>query len=139
MPVSYQLVIDCRSPEPLALFWAAALHYVVAPPPSRFASWEAFYRSVGVPEELIGHGIDRIVDPGGEGPAIWFQVVSEKKVIKNRIHLDINAARVRCGQSGIGSQMSSATSSTRSGLSRAGWGEARTSPTQTQTTSLSRL
>jgi Glyoxalase-like domain len=92
MPVSYQLVIDCRSPEPLALFWAAALHYVVAPPPSGFASWEAFYRSVGVPEELIGHGIDRIVDPGGGGPAIWFQVVPEKKVIKNRIHLDVNAS-----------------------------------------------
>ena len=27
MAVSYQLVIDCTSPEPLAHFWAEALHY----------------------------------------------------------------------------------------------------------------
>jgi len=45
MGVSYQLVIDCASPEPLALFWAAALHYVVAPPPPGFEALEDFYRS----------------------------------------------------------------------------------------------
>ena len=28
MAVSYQLVIDCASPETLARFWAEALHYV---------------------------------------------------------------------------------------------------------------
>lgn len=92
MAVSYQLVIDCQAPERLALFWAEALHYVVAPPPTGFASWDAFYRSIGVPEELIGHGIDRIVDPHGGGPAIWFQLVPERKSIKNRIHIDVNAS-----------------------------------------------
>jgi hypothetical protein len=92
MAVSYQLVVDCRSPEPLALFWAEALHYVVAPPPSGFTSWDDFYRSLDVPEELIGHGIDRIVDPHGSGPAIWFQVVPESKSVKNRIHIDVNAS-----------------------------------------------
>jgi hypothetical protein len=35
-----QLVIDCTSPEPLALCWAEALHYVIAPPPSAFDSWD---------------------------------------------------------------------------------------------------
>jgi hypothetical protein len=35
MAVSYQLVIDCTSPEPLAHFWAEALHYVIAPPAVR--------------------------------------------------------------------------------------------------------
>ena len=39
------------------------------------------------------HG--RIEDPNGEGPAIWFQVVPEKKSIKNRIHIDVNASRGR--------------------------------------------
>ncbi len=92
MAVSYQLVIDCQSPEPLALFWAEALHYVVAPPPSGFTSWDDYYRVNGVPEELIGHGIDRIVDPRGEGPAIWFQVVPEQKSTKNRIHVDVSAS-----------------------------------------------
>ena len=27
-----------------------------------------------------------------EGPRIWFQIVPEKKSIKNRIHIDVNAS-----------------------------------------------
>jgi len=90
--VSYQLVIDCTSPEPLARFWAEALHYVIAPPPPGFDSWDDFYRSIGVPEAELGNGPDIIEDPNGEGPRIWFQIVPEKKSIKNRIHLDVNAS-----------------------------------------------
>jgi hypothetical protein len=56
MAVSYQLVIDCTSPELLAHFWAEALHYVIAPPPSGFDSWDDFYRSIGVPEDELGTG-----------------------------------------------------------------------------------
>ncbi len=92
MAVSYQLVIDCTSPEPLAHFWAEALHYVLAPPPQGFDSWDDFYRSIGVPEEELGIGTDSIVDPEGEGPRIWFQIVPEKKSIKNRLHIDVNAS-----------------------------------------------
>lgn len=92
MPVSYQLVIDCASPDTLAHFWAAALHYIVAPPPDGFDSWDEHYRSIGVPEDELGGGDDRIVDPGGEGPAIWFQVVPEAKSIKNRLHIDVDAS-----------------------------------------------
>jgi hypothetical protein len=92
MGVSYQLVIDCTSPESLAHFWAEALRYVIAPPPTGFDSWDDFYRSIGVPEEELGLGTDRIEDPNGEGPPIWFQVVPEKKSIKNRIHIDVNAS-----------------------------------------------
>jgi len=92
MAVSYQLVIDCTSPEPLARFWAAALHYVIEPPPSGFDSWDDFYRSIGVPEEELGIGADSIADPNGEGPRIWFQVVPEQKSIKNRLHIDVHAS-----------------------------------------------
>ena len=92
MAVSYQLVIDCTSPEPLARFWAEALHYVIEPPPPDFDSWDDFYRSVGVPEAELGTGPDSIVDPNGEGPRIWIQVVPEKKTLKNRIHIDVNAS-----------------------------------------------
>ncbi|OFE18756.1 glyoxalase [Humibacillus sp. DSM 29435] len=92
MPASYQLVIDCTSPEPLARFWAEALHYVIAPPPTGFPSWDDWYRSVGVPDDELGIGADRIEDPNGEGPRIWFQVVPEQKSVKNRLHLDINAS-----------------------------------------------
>jgi hypothetical protein len=92
MAVSYQLVIDCMSPEPMAQFWAEALHYVIAAPPSGFDSWDDFYRSIGVPEDELGMGADRIEDPNGAGPAIWFQVVPDKKSIKNRIHIDVHAS-----------------------------------------------
>ena len=91
MAVSYQLVIDCASPGTLARFWAEALHYVVAPPPPGFDTWDDFYRSIGVPEEELGIGDDRIVDPRGEGPQIWFQVVPEAKSVKNRLHIDVHA------------------------------------------------
>ena len=50
-------VIDCTSPELLAHFWAEALHYVIAPPPSGFDSWDDFYRSIGVPEDELGIGL----------------------------------------------------------------------------------
>ena len=92
MPVSYQLVIDCASADALAHFWAEALHYVIEPPPAGFASWDDFYRSIGVPEDELGVGADSITDPRGEGPRIWFQVVSEEKSIKNRLHLDLHAS-----------------------------------------------
>lgn len=92
MTVTFQLVIDCADTEALAQFWAEALHYVIAPPPPGFDSWDAFYRSIGVPEDELDGRPDRIVDPDGEGPAIWFQVVPERKSIKNRIHIDVDAA-----------------------------------------------
>jgi hypothetical protein len=92
MSVSYQLVIDCTSPELQARFWAEALHYVLAPPPHGFESWSGFYSSIGVPEEELGIGTDRIEDPNGEGPGIWFQIVPEKKSVKNRMHIDVNAS-----------------------------------------------
>jgi hypothetical protein len=92
MAVSYQLVIDCARPDVLALFWAEALHYVVAPPPAGFSSWEDYFRSIGVPEDELGISPDRIEDPNGEGPSIWFQVVPERKSIKNRLHIDVNAS-----------------------------------------------
>jgi hypothetical protein len=87
--VSFQLVIDCADPELLAHFWAAALGYELEPPPAGFDSWDAYWRDLGVPEDELGNGADRIVDPSGRGPRIWFQVVPERKTIKNRLHLDL--------------------------------------------------
>ena len=92
MAVSFQLVIDCTDPERLCHFWAAALKYELEPPPTGFATWDDYWRDVGVPEEELGLGADRIADPGGAGPRIWFQVVPEPKSVKNRLHLDIRAS-----------------------------------------------
>jgi hypothetical protein len=90
MAVRFQLVIDCRDPEPLASFWAAALGYEFEPPPEGFTDWDDYWRDVGVGEEDLGIGQDRIIDPDGSGPRIWFQVVPELKAVKNRFHLDIS-------------------------------------------------
>ena len=89
MPVRYQLVIDCADPDRMARFWAAALGYEPAPVPAGFASWNDYYRSLGVAEEDLTDGIDRISDPAGHGPAIWFHAVPAAKVVKNRLHFDI--------------------------------------------------
>jgi hypothetical protein len=45
-----------------------------------------------VPEDELGLGADCITDPDGLGPRIWFQVVPERKAVKNRLHLDIGAS-----------------------------------------------
>ncbi len=88
----WQLTIDCADPSRMVVFWAAALGYEVAPPPAGYGTWNDWYRSVGVPEselDPIGDGADRLVDPTGRGPRIWFQQVPELKVVKNRLHLDL--------------------------------------------------
>jgi len=48
-----------------------------------------------VAEEELGIGEDRIADPSGAGPRIWFQRVPDSKTVKNRLHLDISAGRDR--------------------------------------------
>jgi hypothetical protein len=92
VPAGFQLVIDCADPDRLARFWAAALGYQLAPVPAGFASWNDFYRDLGVPEEDLVDGADRISDPAGHGPSIWFHVVGEAKQVKNRLHLDLHAS-----------------------------------------------
>jgi hypothetical protein len=89
MSTSFQVVFDCRDPSAQAEFWADALGYVLQAPPEGFASWEDALRSWGVPESSWN---DRsaIVDPSGESPRLFFQRVPEDKVVKNRVHLDIN-------------------------------------------------
>jgi hypothetical protein len=87
----FQLVIDCADPDRLTRFWAAALGYVLEPPPEGFPDWDEYWRSIGVPDEELGTGADCIIDPQGAGPRIWFQVVPERKTLKNRLHLDIHA------------------------------------------------
>jgi hypothetical protein len=93
--VRCQLVIHCADPDLLARFWAAALGYELAPVPAGFASWNDFYRELGVPEEELVDGADRISDPAGHGPSIWFHVVAEAKTVKNRLHLDVRASGER--------------------------------------------
>ena len=90
--MTWQLTIDCSDPTRMVAFWAEALGYEPQPPPDGFESWNDWYLSVGVPAEeldLSGDGSDRLRDPKGKAPNVWFQPVPERKSIKNRLHLDI--------------------------------------------------
>jgi hypothetical protein len=94
MGLRFQIVFDCHDPDLLVPFWALALSYEPEPPPSPHATWRAWYASVGIPEDELGEGdcTDRLRDPAGQGPTIWFQPVPEGKVVKNRLHLDVVVA-----------------------------------------------
>ncbi|BEP16619.1 VOC family protein [Acidothermaceae bacterium B102] len=92
MPVRFQLVIDCADPDLLSRFWAAALAYELAPAPTGFATWNDYYRALGLAEDELVDGADRISDPAGHGPTIWFHALPDIKVVKNRLHLDIRAS-----------------------------------------------
>jgi Glyoxalase-like domain len=90
--MTLQLTIDCADPAPLVQFWGPALGYVPAPPPHGHSSWNDYYRSLGVSEDELPDGVDacdRLIDPAGNGPRIWFQIVPERKSVKNRLHLDL--------------------------------------------------
>ena len=92
MSARFQLVIDCKDPDRLARFWAAALGYVLEPPPEGFATWDDFRRDIGLPDSYLGMDADSIVDPSGAGPRIWFRAEPDAKVVKNRLHLDIHVS-----------------------------------------------
>jgi hypothetical protein len=92
MATPVQVVIDCSDPEQLAEFWAAALGYVIQPPPEGYESWEQLLAEIGVPRSEWG-AASAVVDPDGVGPRIFLQRVPEPKVGKNRVHVDLNVGR----------------------------------------------
>jgi hypothetical protein len=89
-----QIVFDCADPDKLASFWAAALHYKKQDPPEGFASWPDFLKAQGIPEG-DWTSASAVVDPDGVGPRIFFQRVPEGKIVKNRVHLDLNVSGPR--------------------------------------------
>jgi catechol 2,3-dioxygenase-like lactoylglutathione lyase family enzyme len=90
MATRMQVTIDCADPGRLARFWATALGYRLEEPPDGFATWQEYWVSRGLPPEEVEDGYDSIVDPDGVGPRVWFQPVPEAKVVKNRVHLDLD-------------------------------------------------
>jgi Glyoxalase-like domain len=88
----FQIVIDCKDPGRLVKFWSLALGYVPELPPKGFPSWMDFYTELGLPKEDLFEGTDCIVDPDGKGPRIWFHIVPESKICKNRLHFDLGVS-----------------------------------------------
>jgi Glyoxalase-like domain len=89
MATQIQVVMDCSDPARLSEFWAAALGYVLQPPPEGYASWDELLTEMGVPDSER-NSASAVVDPDGAGPRIYFQRVPEPKTAKNRVHLDLN-------------------------------------------------
>jgi hypothetical protein len=89
MAVAIQVTFDCADPNRLAQFWAEALGYKLQEPPPGYDSWEALLTEMGVPQDQWDN-MSAVVDPDGKGPRILFQRVPEGKIVKNRVHLDVN-------------------------------------------------
>ncbi|QIM15254.1 glyoxalase/bleomycin resistance/dioxygenase family protein [Leucobacter insecticola] len=103
MALHWKLVVDCRDPNALADFWAAALEYVVEDPSEFIAQLRESgqlpdaavvehgggYRFAGL--AAIRHPDDPFVPLSGigEGRRVLFQGVPEAKTVKNRLHLDL--------------------------------------------------
>ena len=73
MPAIREIVIDANDADMLAAFWAAALGY-----------------------ELLGAAGNyrALKDPSG-GPMLIIQQVPDEKIMKNRVHFDLEAADIR--------------------------------------------
>ncbi len=89
MVAQFQIVIDARDPVLVAGFWRTALGYEREPPPSRHDSWQDFAVANNIPRKAWS---DSAVDPERLRPRLFFQPVLEQKEVKNRLHIDINAA-----------------------------------------------
>lgn len=83
------IVFDCRDAAPLARFWAKTLGWNLAPYDevelSRLAA-----KGITDPEE----DPTVMVEPPGDAvdlPVLFFKEVSEGKIAKNRVHLDVVA------------------------------------------------
>ena len=74
-----ELAIDCADPSGLARFWCAVLGYEVR-------SEEDGLVTIGSPQ--VPEGRNR---PGPVPPELTFARVPEGKIVKNRVHMDINA------------------------------------------------
>jgi len=89
MATSIQVVFDCADPDGLAKFWAKALGYKLEEAPAGFITWQDYLKTLQIPEdEWAGASI---IDPEGKGPRLYFQLVPEGKIVKNRLHLDLSA------------------------------------------------
>jgi len=84
------IVIDCARPAPLARFWAAVLEYRVRPY-SEADLEKLRQQGIADPEDDASVAIEPADErERAEKPNVWFEKVPEGKVVKNRVHLDVN-------------------------------------------------
>ena len=78
------ICFDCEQPAPLARFWAAALGYHVR----EYTDADlAALRAAGIDD--VEDDPTVVVDGPDGATSLWFSMVPEGKVVKNRVHLDL--------------------------------------------------
>jgi hypothetical protein len=92
MTVRIDLTFDCANPTRLAEFWKLALGYEDEPPPAPFATRADWLRHLDLPEEELLEDAAWLHDPAGVGPRLSLLQVSEPKIAKNRLHMDVRVA-----------------------------------------------
>jgi Glyoxalase-like domain len=86
----HDVVIDSRHPASIARFWAALLDgYQVAPYDEAELTR---LRDEGIFDPEDDPNV--LVEAPGTLPRIFFQLVTEPKTVKNRVHLDLRCDRV---------------------------------------------
>ena len=95
MAYTFQVVVDCSAPHPLADWWAETLGWEREPTDEAFirrmveaghAQESETMRHDGVLVWAAGAAINH---PDGGAPRVLFQRVPEPKTVKNRLHLDV--------------------------------------------------
>jgi catechol 2,3-dioxygenase-like lactoylglutathione lyase family enzyme len=81
------IVFDCADPRELSNFWSDVLGYPRSEYPEEMRA--ALLASGLSEDDLALRSV--AMDPTGESPRLFFQRVPEGKVVKNRVHLDINS------------------------------------------------
>lgn len=89
--VPFQVTMDCADLARLAAFWALALDYAEPPPPDGYPTWQEWVVDQGWPDE-DWNSANALEDPAGIGPRIYSQCVPDLKIVKNRVHLDLNVS-----------------------------------------------
>jgi hypothetical protein len=86
----HDVVFDSHHPASIARFWASVLDgYQVAP----YDEAElARLRAAGIFDPEDDPGV--MIEGTGGQPRICFQLITEPKVVKNRVHLDLRSDRV---------------------------------------------
>ena len=90
-----QVAFDSADPNTLAAFWVEVLGYVVEDN-AAFVDQLVADGRMPASDRIVIDGFSRfrevaaIVDPTGEGPRFFFQLVPEGKTAKNRVHVDVS-------------------------------------------------
>lgn len=96
--MEFQVTLDSQRPHEQARWWAEALGWVVEPSDENFirglveAGHAAESDTTTFEGVLVWRAGAAIIDPDNpQRPRVLFQLVSESKQVKNRMHLDLRA------------------------------------------------